>query len=486
MFYVTFAATFIGLCFLSFFVSKTKGAEWLERIVKISTVMFIVLSMLDVFLPDLFMCSHELDSLEKMTGTTFHAILRWCNLVCFTVLPIAVFQKNKYFEMIATYFCLPIAIVNVSCFYQYIEYFTAKSNSGLQTVRVLSQGFKDFLITEGFRSVFFGLICLFQLVSLVLLTYKNRKGLSVTKSEFWNLILILLGVTYMSLPIYVPQYLLGHINLMMIRFSAVHIAWIISIIAIIVTLYFVFRNRSYEAKYLLVLSMAWALMMQFSQMFTASSELNIMKLPLQLCNLGSYLALLMLLKKRDTLYHFVLIVNVVGAIVAIAILDIGKNVSHLSRLWVVHYIVEHTKVLVIPILCLVLRIFKPIDMKLTKHFSIGFTAYYVFVLILGTISNGIYRMFEGQHIQNFFYANHLFMFDKDTARGLLGFTDPLFENWVIKFGTFELYPLVQGLIFIVFMALCWAVCLLIYALTKKQRRNYIEENTKNNPHCFTH
>lgn len=478
MFYAVFAVTLTISVLLSFWFVKKSKAENIERIIRISTIAFLAFSMFDVFLPDLFMCTHEMTTLESMVGTKLHALVRWLNLVCFTVLPIAVFQKNKYFEKIATFFCLPVSLINVACLVKYIEYFTAKSNSGLQTVRIIPQSFKDLLINENFRMIFFGLTCLCQILALILLTYKNRKILSVSKKEIVNLLLILAGVIYISLPIYVPQYLFGHVNIMMIRFSLVHIAWIVSIIAIIVALFFAFRNKSYETRYLLVLTLAWALMMQFSQMFTASAELNIMKLPLQLCNLGSYLALVMLLTGNEKIYHFTLIVNVVGAVLAIIILDISKDVSHISRLWVVHYVVEHTKVLIIPILCLVLRIFKPLDLKSIKHFSIGFTLYYLFVFILGTISNGFYRIFTGNDIQNFFYSNHLFMFDKEIAHGLVGFTDPFFENGIIKIGAFEIYPLAQGLVYLVYMALSLGVCFLIYALTRKQRQQISEKNIK--------
>ncbi len=478
MFYVMFTLILAVVVLLCLFAAKKRGLGLLGRVIGISVVLYVSLSMIELFLPDLFMCTHEMDTLKTMTGTKFHAILRWLNLVSFTVLPIAVFQKNKYFEKIASFFCLPVAIVNVVFFSQYIEYFTANSNSGLQTVRVIPQAFKDFLVNETFRSIFFGLTCLFQLIALILLTYQNREKLKISKNDLVNLILVLIGVTYISLPVYVPQYLFGHVNLMMIRFTPVHIGWIISIPAIIVALYFGFRNKSYEVRYLLVLSLAWALLMQFSQMYTASAELNVMKLPLQLCNLGSYLALIMLLKKSDNLFRFALIVNVVGAIIAIIVLDIREDISHLTRLWVVHFMVEHTKVFVIPILCLVLRIFKPIDMKSIKNFSIGFTVYYLFIFVLGTVSNGFYRICEGKPYQNFFYANHLFMFDKDIARGLVGFTDPLFDNCVIKFGAFEIYPLVQGLVYITFMVICLGLYLLIYALTAKQRKQYAKENSE--------
>lgn len=473
MFYLVFIfALSICLGASFYFIKKSNDQKLTERIIKISTVAFLTLSLLDVFLPDLFMCSHELDALNRMGGE-FHAMLRWLNLVCFTVLPIAVFQKNKYFEKIASFFCLPISIINVAFFFRYIDYFTAQSNSGLQTVRIIPLAFKEALNNEAFRSVYFGATCLAQIVALVILTYRNKKSLALAKNEIVNFVLILLGVTYMSLPIYVPQYLSGHINVMMTRFSPIHIGWILGMVAIVVALYFIFRNKSYEARYLLVLSMAWALMMQFSQMFTASGELNVMKLPLQLCNLGSYLALAMLLKRNEKIYHFALIVNVVGAVIAILILDIGKDISHLSRLWVIHYIVEHTKVLLVPILCLVLKIYKPITLRSFKHFAIGFSIYYAFVFVLGTISNGFYRIYEGEYIQNFFYSNHLFMFDREIAEGIIGFTGPLFDT-KIAFGHFEIYPIVQVAVYLSFMLICTLVFFLIYGLTRKQRKALTE------------
>lgn len=472
MFYLLFFVLLAVVIFFSFLLAKTKGENILEHIIRFSTVIFIALTMANLLLPDYFVCNKELPALSQMTGTKLHAMIRWLNAVCFTVLPIAVFQKNKYFEKIASLFCLPIAMINVIHYDQYIEYFLFDSPSGLQTVRLFSESFKNFFVDEIFRAVFFGLLCHFQLVALILLTWKNRKKLAVHKGEIGSFAVVLIGMSYMSIPVYVPQYLFGHVNVMLTRFSFVHVAWVLLIVAIILVLYLTFQYKPYESKYLLVLSMAWALMLQFSQMFTATAELNITKLPLQLCNLGSYLALIMLLTKSNKIFHFTLIVNVVGAVIAIAILDISKEASHISRLWVVHYIVEHTKVLVVPILSLVLRIFKPIEKRSIKHFSIGFAVYYVSVFILGTISNGFYKLYEGEYIQNFFYVNFLFMFDKDVAGSLVGFTEPLFEKYVIKFGIFEIYPVAQLLVYVVFMAICLAAYLLIYTLTKRQRSDY--------------
>ena len=477
MFYLIFTVCLALGIFLSIYLTKKSGQKiHLERIIKVSAIVYIALSMLHCFLPDLFVSPIGDPALEMPLGRV-GAILRWLNAICFTVLPIAVFQKNKYFEKIASFICLPVELVNVGFYSHYMYYFTKMPapGGGFNTLAFATEEFKALLLDVTFRSFEFGLTCLAQILALVLLTYKNREKLRVVKAEIGNFILILLGVTYLSVPVFVPQFFFGHLDIEMQRFTVPHLIWIAAIPVIIVALYFIFRKKSEEVRYLLVLSMSWALMYQFTYMFSGAAELNIMKLPLQLCNLGSYLALIMLAKKNEKIYHFTLIVNVVGALVAIIILDIQKKDSSLTHFFVIHYIVEHTKVLVIPILCLILKVFKPLTLKSLKHFSIGFTAYWFFILVLGTVSNGLKRMPELSKISSFFTANHLFMFQKDTARDLVGFTDPLFENGVIKFGHFELYPLVQILIYVVFMVICIGVFFLIYALTTKQRRAYREE-----------
>ena len=43
------------------------------------------------------------------------------------VIPISVYKDNDYFNKIAIYFCLPIAIVNVIYYTNYLEFFTSTS-----------------------------------------------------------------------------------------------------------------------------------------------------------------------------------------------------------------------------------------------------------------------------------------------------------------------------------------------------------------------
>lgn len=171
------------------------------------------------------------------------------------------------------------------------------------------------------------------------------------------------------------------------------------------------------------------------------------KFPLQLCNIGSYLLLILLILKSEKLFHFALIVNVVGALVAMIVLDVeNKGIGYF---WNVHYILEHSKLITVPILCLLLKEFQPLRINDVKHFLIGFAIYFSIAWVLGTLCNGIYQQTDNDYFKN----NFLFMFDKSAAEGLLPWVGTLFDiQWNI--GPFTIYPIVQTLVFIVFNAMC--------------------------------
>ena len=113
--------------------------------------------------------------------------------------------------------------------------------------------------------------------------------------------------------------------------------------------------------------LALSLLMQYNQMFGAIS-LNIERLPFQLCNIGSYLILVALITKSKKIFDFTVIVNVVGVIFALAVPDLDLDGEGLFYLYNMHFILEHTNVLVVPILALLLKIFTRLDRKSLKHF----------------------------------------------------------------------------------------------------------------------
>ena len=169
-------------------------------------------------------------------------------------------------------------------------------------------------------------------------------------------------------------------------------------------------------------------------------------MPLQLCNLASYIILYSLISKNRTAFLFNLLVNVAGAILAVIILD-ADNTNLISK-GNIHYIVEHNNVVVIPLLCLMLGIFEPLKKGEFKVFVKSFTIYFVIIYILGTAFNSIYTATGN----DYFKCNYLFMFDAVKAKKLIPFTSYLFDL-DITIGSVSLYPLVQIPIYLVFTGL---------------------------------
>ena len=96
MFYILFAIALIALITLCYYLTQKGSNEIaLEKISKASAIVYITLTMLGCFLPDLFMSPIGDPALEMPLGRV-GSILRWLNAICFVVLPIALYQKNKY------------------------------------------------------------------------------------------------------------------------------------------------------------------------------------------------------------------------------------------------------------------------------------------------------------------------------------------------------------------------------------------------------
>jgi len=144
-------------------------------------------------------------------------------------------------------------------------------------------------------------------------------------------------------------------------------------------------------------------------------------------------------------------------------------------LYNMHFIFEHTNVIVVPILALAFGLFPRLDNKSIKHFLIGFAIYFATVFVLGTIFNGI-----ATHTGDDFYsANYLFMFDKAEAVDILPFVGPLFDvNFNI--GVLTFYPVIQPIILIVFVAICMlvygAIRLIYFVKDKLVKKNVEIEN----------
>ena len=446
------SALLIGIfCLLKFW--KFKGSEKLYNVtsktLKVLVVVYCSIMLLSILLPDSFNLCLSTEELGNgiMQG---HAVLRWFSMTCFSVLPIAVFFKNRAVRNVALTFCVAITIAQIVCFSQYLECFTSAAGKGLNSLPV-SEGFRSFLTNPAFRTIWFGVVIVLQLIiPIVLALNENHLFKYNDKIEWRNYFIALPLIILSSIPVYVPQYLFGQTDVVFSEYSWLHFLWIFLLFGTLAALYFGFRKQSKEVKLVVLFVLALSLLMQYNQMFGAIS-LNIKRLPLQLCNLGAYLIILSLITRNEKIFNFTVIINVVGVLFAIAKPDLeGKGFFYYYNM---HFIFEHSNVLIVPILALLFGFFPRLNKFALRDCVVGFTIYFLSVFALGTMFNAIAEA-TGKGI---YTANFLFMFLPDVAIGMLPFTKALFDiNFKIGYATF--YPVLQLIVYVVFLL----VCVLLY------------------------
>lgn len=450
LFYIFFSLALLATCgslaYLKFIKKIDFNGEKCRRVMQVVAVVYFVLAFLNLFLPDGFAISKSVEELAGMNAV-YENTVRWLNGTCLIVIPLVAFYDDKCLKKVAAYFCLPASLLYAYSYSVIIRSLTSEQGRGVNTIRFAGEAFKAFMINETFRSVLFGLFCLLQVGILAFFLLKNLKDLKFAKEEILPFALVSLGILALSISTYTPQYYVGYTDLIFKRFSLTHLLVFVFMTVEIVLLYFAFRDKPREVKRMLLIAMSISLLFQFNQVFTSSGELKVQKFPLQLCNIGSYLLLILLILKSEKLFHFAIVVNVVGALIAMIVLDVENK--GIGFFWNMHYILEHTKLIVIPILCLLLKEFEPLKIRDIKHFLIGFASYFAFVWVLGTICNGIWQATGNDYFKN----NFLFMFDQKAAQGLLPAVGELF-NIVWDLGFCKIYPVVQPLVFFAFNGFC--------------------------------
>ena len=442
--------------------------EKLLKLSKILVLVFMSLTFINVLLPDSFIIGiHRLESdLGMERFDPFQMIIRWFNFTSFVVLPIAVFYDRKVFKKVAIYFCLPIAIIYFALIGQILPCYTNEAGTGIVDIRYLPEFVTSLMHNGVLRGIIFVLMSLTQLATIGLLIYRDWEVVKFKKNEILPFVLLLVASIITILPIYALEGIFNtYTDEIFDRFSILHIVWIVSIVVELIVATVVFKKRSYEDRYILVLILSLSLFLQFNQLFSSLGELTCKRMPFQLCNIAAYLTLISVVTKNRNLFLFNILINVAGGLIALFVLDVPGDEGILSK-GNIHYIVEHHNVIIAPLLALILGIFKPITWKDFKAYVLYFTGYYAFVFILGTIFNTIYNLDTANN--GYFYCNYLFMFDQATATKLVGFAGQLFD-FKFNIGPVTIYYVIQPLVYIAFFAIGTGMFILLkWAVKEKE------------------
>ncbi len=369
-------------------------------------------------------------------GETFYevtdplqTVLRWGYYLNYAVLPIAIFFDSRLFRNIACYFCLPFSLLSAFFFMDFMPYFLAAEGNGLHLV-------------PWFRYAYFVLELAVAIAIPVLIQICYRHVLNVKdRKELLRLGVTLPVIVALMIPVYAPQSLFGYSQTIAKQGSNFHLVWIVLLVASTLALYYLFRFKPYRERYMLCVFLTIVLFFHYDSLYLMG--FSIPRLPIQLCNIASYLYMIAILFKATRLFQFCFIANITGTVLAILLPDFTPGAF---GFWNMHFVLEHSLVLMIPALAMGLRIFPRITKKSLKYTFIGFSIYFVFCLTSGMILNG-YSDVTG------FEVNYFFLFDLEKAFAqfpFFTFTERV--HW--QFGRFEVYPVFVFCIYVIFQLLC--------------------------------
>jgi len=451
IFILLFIAITFGMLFVVNKKEKTISDKTLEETAKITTLFFMVLSFVNIFLPDGVSARiYPEQEMYQNPVNKIYVLFRWLNDITLIALPIAIFYKKEYFKKIIIFISFPVLIVCICLFNKYIEMYTNGLGEGIMNIRFFSRNIKDFFVDEVFRKTYLFLLFIPEIFSIMYVVFNTKKEEIKFKDKkaIGEFLILFLGIFISIVPIYAPSYIFNGYTLEEDGFfktfvlgSFQHIMWIIYIPTITIVLYKIFKKLDQNNRYIAILCLSIALFYQFSGIYTCFGEIVTQRYPLQLCNLASLLILPTILTKNKSLSKFCLLVNVPAALIAVVLCDSAK--AGITYIMNVHYIVEHTKVIIIPILAYKLGVFDKVEKSSLKNMIKAYSIYFVFVLILGGIFTGILEKTGN----DYFSCNYVFMFNKDSTTSIVPFVGALFDIKIKIFNFFTL-SLVQPIIYI--------------------------------------
>lgn len=444
---------------LPLIILKNRIGNHLSLIVKIMAVTLFALALIRCYLNDNFLYVINGGTFEDVyykNPDYLQSILRWFMVFAFAVYPCAAFFNIKIFKNFAIYFCLPASIVSLIFYNDFIGYFITSSGHA-------------FFAPEWFRQVEFSLELIIMITLPLLLRFAMGHRFDVKNKREWRDFCIFLPLSLLvCVPVYLTQSLFGFSGFFMDMLSLPHIAWILTIFALLLFVYVLFRHSTKEVKYAVCVFLALYLVYHYNSLYLMG--LNLRRLPLQLCNLASYLVLVALIIRKRPLNDFLFIANMPGSLIAIIATDVSNDVL---SFWNIHYYIEHTWVFIIPLLMVLFHVCEAPDKKSIKYFFIGLTIYYFICLISGVILNCfVYQ--EGSAILN--EVNYFYLFN-DTVVGILPFL-AFSREVAVTFNGYTMYPVYMVLVYVLFSGFCM-VFMGIYNLIRKLSKIIKAKNDSN-------
>lgn len=454
------------LIFFAFFVLKKKN-------VKINYKKVLLGLEIAVFALSFFKCVMNDDFIHVINGGEIYGvvcnktdiletIVRWVVLTTEVLTITLLVTNHKHVKTILFYVCLPLMILSSLYFDKSLSYYLTNANIGA----VILPNFLTYVLL-------YSEMIILMIIPLMI-KFLDCEDINPSNKNEW-ISMIKLGVfsLFTCVPFLTFPSLFGHTSVEIQVFNLVHIGWILSIIAVYCLFYFFFRKELQEVRRTILSIMVIFLFLHFNMCFKVG--ITISRLPFQLCNLASYLFVIILFTKNKGLFNFIFLANPVGALIAVATLS---ETGEIFRYWMIHYLVEHLWVCVIPLLFVALGEFEfPTLKKATKSYLLWFNIYFFSMLLFNCVENGlIVKNFSNNVIND---VNFFFLIDCP-VKDVLPFYKDLLIGKINLLGQ-DVYIVYLLFIYVVFSVLCYVLyfgqagLFKLASIIKKENRKYLFE-----------
>lgn len=410
------AALVLAFLFATSGVDKTKKLKYL----RIAVVFYCIYGIARYFLTDAFD-----DEIALQGADLFGSFTRWGYYLGYVIIPMAAFFERRVYRNIALCFTLPVAVVCAFGINSYLFYFLDPATDG-------------YLLPEALRIAIHIIELALAAALPILITVVTEHRFDLRSKQDYKSLLMIVPMLMMVMPAYIPQSLFGYTGIDASFFGQLHLFWIAFLFINPFIIYFLFRKKSKEVKYELIVF--WSITQVYHSMSVFIRGFKYSRIPLQLCCIAAFFYLAVAITRNRKLFNFCYLANIVGATVAIVLAEFSTEAF---TFWNIHYIQEHTLVIMMPILAIALGVFPRIEKTALKDTFKIFNVYFFSCFIIGVVINLICGGYE---------VDYFYMLDYDIALNYLPFVT--FTGLIeIPLGTTSIYPILVITIYVVYIAI---------------------------------
>ena len=404
------------------FLFVTSGVDTKKKLkyLRIAVVFYCVYGIARYFLTDAFDDEIAIGGVDL-----FGSFTRWGYYLGYVIIPMAAFFERRVYRNIALCFTLPVAIVCAFGINSYLVYF-------------LDPGTDGYLLPEALRIAIHIIELSLAMALPILISAVTGHRFRLRSKEDCKSLLMIVPMLLMVMPAYIPQSLFGYTNIDASMFGQLHLMWIAFLFIYPFIIYFAFRKRSAEVKHELIVF--WSIAQVFHSMSVFIRGFKYSRIPLQLCCIAAFFYLAVSITRSRRLFNFCYLANIVGALVAIVLAEFS---SEAFTFWNIHYVQEHTFVIVMPIIAIALGVFPRIDKTALKDTFKIFNIYFFSCFVIGVVINLICGGYE---------VDYFYMLDYEIALNYIPFAT--FTGLIeIPLGATSIYPILVLTIYVVYIAI---------------------------------